>query len=111
MPPLPEAAIGAALSHATEGVCRPLRMRVEQVLAAPDLGLVPLFKLGALFQFYSGVLLPSASGGGLLPADAVLCQLIADLLGLSRKVCCCLGVFCVCCTCKVWVSLPTNYLW
>jgi hypothetical protein len=86
MPPLSEAAVAAALSHAIEGVCRPLRMRVEQVLAAPDLSLVPLFKLGALFQFYSSVLLPCASGGGLLPADAALCLLIADLLTLSRKV-------------------------
>lgn len=47
-----EKEIQIALSHITEGLCRPLKVRVEQVLMSSEQGAVILFKLGSVLKFY-----------------------------------------------------------
>lgn len=43
--------VDEALAHITEGLCRPLKVRVEQVIVSEQ-GAVPLFKLGSILKFY-----------------------------------------------------------
>lgn len=51
-------AIVSSLSAITDGVCRPLRVRVEQVIVSQASGIVVCYKLANLLRFYSG-LMPS----------------------------------------------------
>ncbi|XP_054707381.1 conserved oligomeric Golgi complex subunit 6-like [Uloborus diversus] len=46
-----ESEIQVSLAHITEGLCRPLKVRVEQVLMCEQ-GAVILFKLGSILKFY-----------------------------------------------------------
>lgn len=43
--------VKSALSNITEGVCRPLRLRLEQVIS-PDIGPAVLHTLSGLIRFY-----------------------------------------------------------
>lgn len=46
-----ESEIQTVLSHITEGLCRPLKVRVEQVIVSEP-GAVTLFRLSSLIKFY-----------------------------------------------------------
>lgn len=84
--PTDAALLANCLRHTTEGLCRPLQVRVEQVLAAAAAaGLVGAFRLCSLLQFYAHTL-GGGPGPGLLPADAPLSVLLGDLYTLARKV-------------------------
>lgn len=50
------AGIMSSLSAITDGVCRPLRVRVEQVIVTQLSGIVVSYRLASLLRFYSGLM-------------------------------------------------------
>lgn len=72
--------IFSSLSAITDGVCRPLRVRVEQVIVAQSNGIVISYKLANLLRFYSG-LMP-----GFLNATSSMLVTCRELEQLSVKV-------------------------
>ncbi|XP_077861444.1 conserved oligomeric Golgi complex subunit 6-like [Saccoglossus kowalevskii] len=66
------------LGHITEGVCRPFKVRVEQVLVSEP-GPVILYKLANLLKFYHHTI------GQLLGSDAVLLTTLAEVHELSQR--------------------------
>ena len=49
-------AVMASLSAITDGVCRPLRVRVEQVIVSKSNGTIVSYRLANLLRFYSGLI-------------------------------------------------------
>ncbi|XP_077987894.1 conserved oligomeric Golgi complex subunit 6-like [Glandiceps talaboti] len=66
------------LGHITEGVCRPFKVRVEQVLVSEP-GPVILYKLANLLKFYYNTI------GQLLNSDAVLLSTLGDVYELCQR--------------------------
>ncbi|XP_071798111.1 conserved oligomeric Golgi complex subunit 6-like isoform X2 [Asterias amurensis] len=67
------------LAHITEGICRPLKVRVEQVIVAEP-AIVLLYKLTNLLKFYSYTI------GQLLGKEASLLACLEELEELCQKV-------------------------
>ncbi|XP_070537699.1 conserved oligomeric Golgi complex subunit 6-like isoform X3 [Ptychodera flava] len=66
------------IGHITEGVCRPFKVRVEQVLVSEP-GPVVLYKLANLLKFYHSII------GQLLNSDAVLLSTISEVHELCHR--------------------------
>ncbi|XP_064604827.1 conserved oligomeric Golgi complex subunit 6-like [Liolophura sinensis] len=66
------------LGHVTEGVCRPFKVRVEQVVVSEQ-DPVTLFKLTNLLKFYQYTM------GQILSKDAALLAVVEEMNVLSRK--------------------------
>ncbi|XP_014681366.1 PREDICTED: conserved oligomeric Golgi complex subunit 6-like [Priapulus caudatus] len=67
-----------ALAHITEGICRPLKVRIEQVVVSEP-GLVALYRLANLLKFYEHTMTPT------LTADAPLLACLAEMHDLGRR--------------------------
>jgi len=67
---------GTVLAGATEGVCRPLKTRVEQILVSEP-GAVTLYRLTNLIRFYEGTV------SNVVKQDCGLTQTLTDLHRLS----------------------------
>ncbi|XP_076347341.1 conserved oligomeric Golgi complex subunit 6 [Tachypleus tridentatus] len=67
------------LSHITEGLCRPLKMRVEQVITSEP-GDVVLFRLTSLLKFYHHTI------GQVLNVEAQLLSTLKEIFTLSQKI-------------------------
>lgn len=66
------------LSHITEGVCRPFKVRVEQVIVSEP-GAVMLFSLANILKFYGTTI------GSLIDEDASVTVTILDMNALALK--------------------------
>lgn len=66
------------LSHITEGVCRPFKVRVEQVIVSEP-GAVLLFSLANILKFYGTTI------GSLIDEDASVTVTILDMNALALK--------------------------
>ncbi|KAL9964607.1 hypothetical protein ACROYT_G028269 [Oculina patagonica] len=66
------------LSHITEGVCRPFKVRVEQVIVSEP-GAVMLFSLANILKFYGTTI------GSLIDEDAAVTVTILDMNALALK--------------------------
>ena len=66
------------LAHVTEGVCRPLKVRLEQVVVSEP-GSVALYKLSNLLKFYHGTI------GNLLKGPAALLETLEEMNILFLK--------------------------
>ncbi|XP_064457671.1 conserved oligomeric Golgi complex subunit 6-like [Ornithodoros turicata] len=75
-----EEAVRMALSHITEGLCRPLKVRIEQVIVS-EAGAVTLYKLKSLLQFYKQTI----QGYCTLSSDCPLLLCLDDMMTLSQK--------------------------
>ncbi|KAF8763924.1 conserved oligomeric Golgi complex subunit 6-like [Argiope bruennichi] len=71
--------IQVALAHITEGLCRPLKVRVEQVLIASEQGAVTLFKLGSVLKFYLHTIQQ------VIKTEAALLTTLEEMHTLSQK--------------------------
>ena len=71
--------IPTTLAQVTEGVCRPLRVRVEQVIMS-DLACVTAFKLSSLLRFYSAIF------AEFLPEQASLTVVCREMCEFSMRV-------------------------
>ncbi|KAL3852068.1 hypothetical protein ACJMK2_015756 [Sinanodonta woodiana] len=67
-----------ALGHITEGVCRPFKVRVEQVLVSEQ-DAVTLYKLNNLLKFYHNTI------GQIISTDAALLGTISEIQDLSHR--------------------------
>lgn len=74
----PDDTVQDILGHITEGVCRPLKVRVEQVLVSEQ-DAVTLYKLNNLLKFYHHTI-----GQIIHPDDAMLAT-IAEIQDLSHR--------------------------
>lgn len=70
--------IQTALSHITEGLCRPLKVRMEQVMVSEQ-GAVTLFKLGSVLKFYLHTIKQ------VICTEAALLTTLDEMLFLSQK--------------------------
>ncbi|KFM60114.1 Conserved oligomeric Golgi complex subunit 6, partial [Stegodyphus mimosarum] len=70
--------IQLALSHITEGLCRPLKVRVEQVIVSEQ-GAVILFKLGSVLKFYLHTIKQ------VINTEAALLTTLEEMYLLSQK--------------------------
>ncbi|XP_015930993.1 conserved oligomeric Golgi complex subunit 6 [Parasteatoda tepidariorum] len=70
--------IQTSLSHITEGLCRPLKVRVEQVIVSEQ-GAVTLFKLGSVLKFYLHTIRQ------VMTSEAALLTTLEEMLTLSQK--------------------------
>ncbi|XP_023213237.1 conserved oligomeric Golgi complex subunit 6-like [Centruroides sculpturatus] len=70
--------IQQALSHITEGLCRPLKVRVEQVTVSEP-GAVTLFCLSSLLKFYHQTI------NQVVTVESQLLNTLKELQDLSRK--------------------------
>eukprot|EP00047_Mylnosiga_fluctuans_P019083 m.78466 g.78466 ORF g.78466 m.78466 type:complete len:660 (+) comp7966_c0_seq2:23-2002(+) len=80
LPVADQEALLTALDHTMEAMCRPLKVRIEQVLAG-DPGLVVCFKLAGVLQFYAATI------GGLAGETAALSALLTELRSNTLKMC------------------------
>lgn len=71
--------IQVALAHITEGLCRPLKVRVEQVLITSEQGAVTLFKLGSVLKFYMHTIQQ------VIKTEAALLITLEEMHTLSQK--------------------------
>lgn len=79
LPPETTAQLQTALDHIMEGTCRPLRVRIEQVLLS-DSGLVMCYKIANILQFYGHTVV------SLVHETAALSALLEDLRTFAMKV-------------------------
>lgn len=70
--------IRLALAHITEGLCRPLKVRMEQVIVSEQGG-VTLFKLGSVLKFYLHTIKQ------VINTEAALLTTLEEMLVLSQK--------------------------
>jgi hypothetical protein len=70
--------IRESLGHITEGICRPLKVRVEQVLMSEP-GPAILYKLSNLIKFYQSTI------GQILPTGAALMYTLDEMSTLSMR--------------------------
>lgn len=75
-----DTAIETALSHITEGLCRPLKVRIEQVVVS-EAKAVTLYRLRSLLQFYRHTI----HGYRTLPGDCPLLMCLDEMTTLTQK--------------------------
>ena len=68
------------LDSITEGACRPLKVRFEQIVGSQP-GPVVAFKLVSVLQYYMRTL-----GALMLSGETALCRLVDELLALAHGV-------------------------